>query len=105
MPDLEKVIKGLDAHCTHKLCDDCPYDDRNVQPFCLHRLMTDALELLKEQQPTVDAVPVVRCKDCKWFDVTWEPVHATKGCYFCQMHGLVHEPDYYCADGERRESE
>ena len=55
------------------------------------------------KQPTVDAVPVVRCKDCKCFDVTWESVNAPQGCYFCQMHGLMHEPDYYCAEGERRE--
>ena len=51
MADLEKVIKGLDVHCTHKSCLVCPYDDRNVQPMCLCRLMTDALELLKEQEP------------------------------------------------------
>ena len=38
-----------------------------------------------EQLPTVDAVEVVRCKDCsKW----------------CICH---HSDDYYCADGERKE--
>ena len=38
-----------------------------------------------EDAPTIDAVPVVRCKDCrKW----------------CICHK---SDDYYCADGERRE--
>lgn len=52
------------------------------------------------EQPTVDAVPVVRCKDCKY-------------CYaegfvnvrnVCEKHydfGNV-DDDWFCADGERR---
>ena len=60
MADLEKVIKGLECHCTHESCDDCPYDDRNAQPICLCRLMTDALELLKERQPRVMTLDEIR---------------------------------------------
>lgn len=48
--------------------------------------------------PTVDAVPVVRCKDCK---------HCGKGeCgLWCALHDDMYaKEDYFCADGERRET-
>lgn len=54
-----------------------------------------------DNAPTVDAVPVVRCKDCKW-------------CYsgYCEKfddlipYGCAHREweDWFCADGERRET-
>ena len=58
MSDREKVIKGLN-NCTawnglHQ-CQpkyygyDCPYDDESD---CKFKLMCDALELLKKQQPS-----------------------------------------------------
>jgi len=43
--------------------------------------------------PTIDAVPVVRCKDCKWYD----------GQEICDRHGLfLIDLAYFCADGERK---
>ena len=61
---------------------------------------------LIEKAPTVDAVPVVRCKDCKWFadnnDGEW---------YGCQMFQVVRitpedapKPDDFCSHGEHREA-
>ena len=58
-----------------------------------------------EDAPTVDAVPVVRCKDCKWFadnnDGEW---------YGCQMFQVVRitpedapKPDDFCSYGERKD--
>ena len=46
--------------------------------------------------PTVDAVEVVRCEDCKWWD---------KNSWGCKHpgHGFaMSTPDFYCADGERK---
>lgn len=68
-----------------------------------------AYALLKKKvadAPTVDAVPVVRCKDCKWFadnnDGEW---------YGCQMFQVVRitpedapKPDDFCSYGERKEN-
>lgn len=50
MPDLDKVIKGLE--CCHSnvlmtFCPKCPYEG----PECFDRLKGDALELLKAQVP------------------------------------------------------
>ena len=53
------------------------------------------------EQPTIDAVPVVRCKDCKWF------VLDTTGGAYCNHPtcGLFngYEPDAFCSYGERKE--
>ncbi len=50
--------------------------------------------------PTIDAVSVVRCKDCRYG--TWdEDVEV----YDCELHKGMFEPQHYCSDGERKESE
>lgn len=50
MHDREKVIKGLEC-CGYSRfmdkCQECPYDGKD----CFKRLKTDALTLLKEQEP------------------------------------------------------
>ena len=48
-----------------------------------------------EDAPTVDAVPVVRCKDCRH----WYKHHCAHG--ICATEKT--NPDWFCADGERRE--
>ena len=47
--------------------------------------------------PAVDAVPVVRCKHCKY---RRDPLR-------CQMdsEGMPTPDDWYCADGERRDDD
>lgn len=50
-------------------------------------------------QPTVDAVQVVRCKDCKHHFVDGENVRFN--C--CELnHNKVQADDWFCADGERK---
>lgn len=50
---------------------------------------------LIEQAELVDAVEVVHCRDCKWWDVDSD-------CIFCE-YGRVPKDDWFCADGERRD--
>lgn len=62
-----------------------------------------------DNAPTIDAVPVVRCKDCKH----GQPMvytHAERPCIMCSHLGSgffarVFNPKWFCADGERRESD
>lgn len=51
--------------------------------------------------PTVDAVPVVRCGECKW----WNPIITDHGNYsICAFHaGRMVERNGYCCWGQRRE--
>lgn len=47
-----------------------------------------------ELLPTVDAVPVVRCKECKW----------AGGDFVCYRGVMVqHNPEDFCSYGERKE--
>lgn len=56
-----------------------------------------------DKQPTIDAVEVVRCKDCKYWSYDAPP-----GYYFCRAerqngHSINKDLMGYCSDGERRE--
>lgn len=59
MPDMEKVIKGLECHAELN-CVDCPYRDGwRTCPFG-ETLLADALVLLKEQQQRIEALESLR---------------------------------------------
>ena len=50
---------------------------------------------------------LVRCKDCKhrsneMYDYYDNPNNKV---YVCQIHDLANKPDWFCADGERREAD
>lgn len=47
-----------------------------------------------DKLPTIDAVPVVRCKDCKW--------RHTKACIYEFIKAVPREDNDFCSDGERR---
>ena len=47
----------------------------------------------------VDAVPVIRCKDCKY----WQKSSINYNEYVCYWGGYVKQEDDYCSWAERRE--
>ena len=52
--------------------------------------------------PTIDAVSVVRCKDCKW------SFKYMDGSYECGLHEFFQvepNPEGFCAWGERKDNE
>lgn len=58
--------------------------------------LIDKYEVLHKLRDTstIDAVEVVRCKDCRWF--------GTMGCG--HWDGIFKQDgDWFCADGERKE--
>ena len=68
--------------CNHVACIDCSFfmDDE----YC-------KFETMLSEAPTVDAVPVVRCKDCKHrYSDSW-----------CEY--VDDDDNFYCARGERKE--
>ena len=52
------------------------------------------------RRPTIDAVPVIRCKDCKW-------LYSEMGNYCCRSHrGLVRIcENSFCSYGERKDGD
>lgn len=63
--------------------------------------------------PSVDAVEVVRCKDCRWWDKREESnygyCHAAKHGYYSRNWEIsiyrTYSEDFFCADGERKGEE
>lgn len=56
--------------------------------------------------PTVDAVEVVRCKECdSYVEVAWwfDDEGKKKECHCCVAHSIPVQPNDYCSYGERRE--
>ena len=53
--------------------------------------------------PTIDAVPVVRCKDCKHLFTDF--VMDGKEYKRCEMQMAGFHDDWFCADGERKDNE
>ena len=80
------------------------YDDlieKLVQCTCSFKHVEtweDIIDIINEV-PTIDTVPVVRCRECK--------LHTSSAFYpdrlFCQEHGRYVDPDGYCYLGERKE--
>ena len=61
----------------------------------------DAFEDALQEAQTVDAVPVVRCKDC----VHWrEAVTNDKGFLICPASGMEITESDFCSYGEREEN-
>ena len=59
--------------------------------------------LTLEKMPTVDAVPVVRCGECKWGKKTSKEGIFYHCGYPYEQTGKVHHPDWYCAGDARKE--
>lgn len=123
MPDLRKVLDGLE-HCARlKPCDKCPYDADCKKTPCHNAAMADALALLREQNSKIielkkererlrgyafellnatDRVKVVRCGDCRyWGPPTKEEVE--DGCTYgrCRSTGAGADVNDFCSSGER----
>lgn len=88
-------MRSIDADVLKKKISDV-YENKNIYQMI-------------DEIPTVDAVPVVRCKDCKH----GQPMiyrHTERPCIMCSHLGSgffarVFNPNWFCADGERWDSE
>lgn len=76
---------------------ECLVDARTAERFATFCALADAVE----EMPTIDAVPVVRCKGCKYL------VNATvnsNGFLICHVNDMEIAPEDFCSYGERKES-
>ena len=74
-------------------------EDEDIKHRAESAIITLAEAKLRlKKQPTVDAVPVVRCKDCKH----WNP----NGIGICKLHDIRPTPlmmdNWFCADGKAK---
>ena len=63
-------------------------------------MFTLGIQQAVDEQPTIDAVPVVRCKDCKHYEI-----HKPKVLENYERNGYLipMKPDDFCSYGERKE--
>ena len=129
MADLDKVLKGFEAHadgCGYRShhCDvmDCPY--RYGDESCdIEEMCRDALELLKSQQAEIERLEqengtlklavqsmpnwlnekrpeVVRCKNCNFGTTVFDD-----GDRFCELEEEWRDPDSFCANGKPKDGD
>lgn len=46
---------------------------------------------------------IVRCKDCKWYDISYPYGTAIPDAYYCKVNDRYYDCGHYCAYGERSE--
>lgn len=56
-----------------------------------------------DNAPTVDAISVVRCKDCKYYVYGCCIIHSEEPDVFSPGYSFNPEPDDFCSYGEREE--
>lgn len=86
--DAEKLKRGIRNHC--------------AMPMWCHELVKAEID----ETPTVDAVEVIRCKDCKYYVPPEDGDFlglCTNGKLCVSQCGEVYpEETYFCSYGERR---
>ena len=77
--------------CSHVACIDCSFfmDDK----YC-------RFETMLSEAPTINAIPVVRCRECNQGEVDDTDFPDQ---YYCHAGCGWNKGDFYCAYGERKE--
>ena len=77
--------------CSHVACIDCSFfmDDK----YC-------RFETMLSEAPTINAIPVVRCRECNQGEID-DPDFPDE--YYCHAGCGWNKGDFYCAYGERKE--
>lgn len=85
-------------NCTCKPCEDEKQDYNHVR--CRACWVDDAVSAI-DDAPAVDAVEVVRCKDCKYHSI--EETECGAKYISCNRFDEVMEADDFCSYGERKD--
>ena len=76
------------------------YPIKNPEPTDIIPAVLETARKFIARLPAVDAVEVVRCKDCKYMD---EAKVNSKGFLICPASGMEITDMDFCSYGERRE--
>jgi len=67
------------------------------------RIGFDAIKRVIDDAPTIDAVEVVRCKDCRYGHMTYSGTCKYCDIWFEDGEALYLDGGFYCGFGKRRE--
>ena len=85
--ELAKRIKEEGNHQYYALCN---MEATHNYADCYSKVLS---------APTIDAGPIVRCRDCKYWDEKYSFCINTEKCF-----GGETTPDWFCASGEREDN-
>ena len=87
-------MKAFDVEEFSQICLDIEKDQKGQGNYA-NALFISELRKMISTFPTVDAVSITHCKDCKWYDTE----------YHCKLngYGCGRSPDWFCADGKKEE--
>ena len=74
--------------------------DYFIKKLAVAPLVQEAMRKAVDQMPTIDAVEVIRCENCRWFGE--EDEYGQCWCHFNDVSTLKHS---FCSHGERRKDE
>lgn len=86
--DADALVKQIES----------PYTEYSIM-IHLRRAIKDFID----SAPTIDAIEVVRCKDCIWFNKGENEVDSWTSCTAFAGVYLHVDDDHFCSHGERRE--
>ena len=103
--DANEVVKNIVAERDKipRTITTAPYELGTEKPYHAGDQMRGGIrKALRciEQAPTVDAIPVVRCRECKQGEVD-DPDFPDQ--YYCHAGCGWNNGDFYCSYGERKE--
>ena len=95
-----RMMRLIDADAVRQKREDFAVTS-NAEMNRFNRMFVDLFNREIDKAPTIDAVPVVRCKDCKYWgnSLNWDG-HIVGGCDFVEM---VTDEDGYCYRAYRKE--
>lgn len=93
MAEKEYIERGALIEKAMKSRENSPYTDTNAD--LIHRIEHNKFISMAANQPAADVVEVVRCKDCIYNEIG--------SCKLSEDYDPGYDPNFYCANGERRE--
>ena len=108
--DANEVVKAILAERDKipRTVSTAPYELGTEKPYHAGDQMRGGIrKALRciEQAPTVDAVPVVRCRECKHWDGSVCDVHSEWPDQYSTGHMDYTEADDFCSYGEPKEGD
>ena len=83
-------------------CKPCKEEGHDYHEVACRACWVDDMRIAIEDAPTVDAVEVVRCKDCN--KSVRSPLFGS-GWRFCKNNSQHHKDEHFCSYGERKDGD